>query len=432
MQITDPHSFEQWCNAFNIVLTDGDCNFDVQKSPDLSVLPNLVVPEEISLNPCVQNCIKFVKSLNVQEESQQIHIDSIPPEKPVFTQQLVIEQPPVEERNEQIIQKVVISEERPLKLPDQVTEVPQILRIPEIPKPIPKKEKAEALAIPSPPLKNAKEITEKIEDKIRYSEISAMIPNSIPQMSFSTVLLIADDGSPSSNYAINKFDFIDSQTAICGKLTNQSSICYILVTRNRDHPTISSILNCQEIYPLEYSQVPVITFKEDFGFSSRCAFLSCLRRSIIEGIIEFRPFDVSYLVITILSRIREIVLTSSWRNSTANSVLSLFNNGFELISKSLLSEEFISFLIPFEHGLLTYEMIEKYSFQIKGMRMKLLSTVQSNQRLQGTSWPMHITQAMKLNVPKFVAPMSTAFSPDAFVESVVNKLKVNIDETDCY
>ena len=79
------------------------------------------------------------------------------------------------------------------------------------------------------------------QNKSNFLEILAMIPDNIPPISYSTVLLVADDESSSSNFALNYFDFINSDTAICGKFTNQKSNCYILVTRNREHPSISSI-----------------------------------------------------------------------------------------------------------------------------------------------------------------------------------------------
>ena len=413
--------------VFNITVDKEKCKFNVKENASSHYeLPNLFVPESFEKIDDVNNCLNFVNNLSITEENMdqvkdnnfenssclnnfkaEIKQETILPKK-----QEEILQKPIEESKK--ILNVDTTEEikrevKPIALKTTKPKHSQEYLTPTVPKNIPK-----------PNIQ---------QNKSNFLEILAMIPDNIPPISYSTVLLVADDESSSSNFALNYFDFINSDTAICGKFTNQKSNCYILVTRNREHPSISSILNCQEINPLEYSEIPVILFNELSGYSTQSAFSSCLRKSILAGITEIKPYDISDFIYRVLSGIGEIIQTSSWRNSTANSIISLYNICFEVLSDFFLSKEFISLLLPFEHNLLTYDMLYSYCQSLLSMKINLLNYIQSNHVLSGTNWPRYILSNIKFDIQKFIVPICKSFDPQTYFEFIIYKIfQLNINK----
>lgn len=275
------------------------------------------------------------------------------------------------------------------------------------------------------------------EAKISIKDIMAMIPYKVPRMSYACIILVADDGSTSSNFALDRFitrsGNENNSVILRQKLTNSSETCYILITKDQNQLGATSILDCNDTKDFEIKEnyrfnsnskgnISITKFNAVYGFSPALSFSTCLRTAIEKGITEIKPFNLSDLVQNTFSSFLRSISYTSWQFATANSVFKVLNMGLISISNLLIDDSFTRFILPFEYNELDFNELKKYSDKIKSMQFKLIDNSLSKRQINGSNWPSYIKERINTVFPPFIIPLSAKFNQNDFISSVMNEL----------
>jgi hypothetical protein len=394
----------KWIEAWGLVSSDGLLAYPTSSAISHSLL-TFIIPGFITQSPEYKNILLFLRTDSlaaVQKEPEFAPIRRIPspPEKIPISKPISIEPirriPPPPEQ-------FPISKPKPLLI-DPVREIEKV------PAPI---------NLPPP---NLPPRPSKVKHSIVLStrEISAMLPLELPSQAFATILLLANDDSSSAEYAKQRFNIIN-EIALCDHFISTDSDFYLLITIDETHPGIVFALNCNDTG----NDVPGIRFAIHSGFDDNLAFASCLRKVIHRSIISFEPFNISQIVHSFVNNVFDKIRSPAWHLASGNGVISIINAAIEVFVGVLKSSKFIRFLVPFEHNILSFQDYKAYINGLEGLQLPFLPVSKSKQRLVGMTWASCIKQNTSLNIEQFIAPMSTEFHENEFLEQVIAEIDLN-------
>lgn len=252
-------------------------------------------------------------------------------------------------------------------------------------------------------------------------KIISMIPQNLPKLSYSSLLIKSSDFSESSNFVNKQLEIDDKQNVIFSQqftLSGTTILVSIFHQITEMSNNIRCVLNCEDT-----------NSNGDFNFniseynSPHLGFDSILRRSFVSSISEFYSCDLTNVIKMTISRCFQILESPKWVNSSANSVLIFINKIIKEIVVNLKSNEFISKIVPFIHGIFSRNDLLNFINIVENLELPLIYKEESIEPIENSSWPIYIRDNLSISMYPFLIPIDIEFVQEKFVDKIIKKFE---------
>ncbi|KAH0785642.1 germinal-center associated nuclear protein [Histomonas meleagridis] len=402
-------------------------NFENNTNTDLSIIPNVVIPESIQnafdsislidfLCPPMESSTNVPPPIAPQETFPTPKTETFPtPKTETFpipneeTEQIDIKQ------NEESGEQTLPSEETEQSYEEEEEETEQIYTKEEDEAP-----KEEIIEEEVKPIVIRKQIPRFNCIPIPIplpQKLYTMLPMNLPRLCYSSLYILSNDDSFSSEIANSQLQITnenDPETVFVGKFTLDNSVVYISILRKPVN-NITCVLNCEDTNSTACDYV----FRAEECSSYSLGFDSIFRRAFVASLREFYSCDILQIVKNVFAKSFRLLESSDWINSSANAVISFINKVINLIIDNFKSDEFIQKILPFSLRLIQKSEFLRYVNELYKLQIPLIDVENSVTPIEGSSWPLYIRDNIEIKLQSFLLPIDKGFDIEMFADKII-------------